>query len=97
MDISKSLFDLLSWLIYSGGAILAASWVLDKIPAFVAAAEETRKYVNMGASIVLALAAYAVITYVPPSVFAVLDPWFKIAAGIIVLYSAQQTVHQLTK
>jgi hypothetical protein len=97
MNTTKSLLDLLSWLIYSGGAILVASWVLDRIPAFNALAAEAQKYINMGVSIVLALGAFAVITYVPPAVFALLDPWFKIAAGTVILYSAQQTVHQATK
>ena len=97
MNTTKSLLDLLSWLIYSGGAILVGSWILDRIPAFNALASEAQKYINMIVSIVLALGAYAVITYVPAATFALLDPWFKIAAGIVVLYSAQQTVHQLTK
>jgi hypothetical protein len=97
MDTTKSLFDLLSWLIYSGGAILVASWVLARIPSFEVLASETKRLINMGVSVVLALGAYAIITYVPAATFAMLNPWFQIVAGIVVLYSAQQTVHQLTK
>jgi hypothetical protein len=83
--------------VYGGGVILVASWILDKIPAFVVLPPEAKKYINMAVSVVLALASYAALLYVPAGTFALIDPWFKIALGIIVLYSGQQVVHQLTK
>lgn len=97
METIKSLYDLLSWLIYSGGAILLGSWILDRIPAFVALTSDWKKYINMAVSAALALAAYALITYVPASVFDALAPWFSVVAGIVVLYGVQQINHQLTK
>lgn len=97
MNATQNLLNLLSWLIYSGGTILVASWVLDRIPAFVAASADVKKYINIAVSVVLALGVYAIITFVPASVFALIDPWFKVAAGVVVLYSSQQTVHALTK
>jgi uncharacterized membrane-anchored protein len=92
-----NLNGLVSWVIWSGGALLIASWILDKIPAFVALSSEWKKYINMAVSVVLALGAYAIITYVPTSVFASLDPWVKIVAGVIALYSGQQVVHAANK
>jgi hypothetical protein len=71
--------------------------VLDKIPAFNALLPEARKFINMALSVALALGAYAFITYVPPELFTAIDPWFKVAAGVIALYSGQQVVHELTK
>jgi hypothetical protein len=97
LETTQNVQSVLTWLIYSGGAILVASWVLDRIPAYVALLPEAKKYINMAVSVILALAAFACITYVPAAVFAQLDPWFKIVAGVVVLYSAQQTVHALTK
>ena len=97
MDNIKSLYDLLSWLIYAGGSILVASWVLDKIPSFGALPPEAKKYINMGVSVLLALGAFALITYVPTEIFALLDPWFKIVGGVVILYAGQQAMHQLTK
>jgi hypothetical protein len=88
---------LVSWVIWSGGALLIASWILDKIPAFVTLPPDGKKYINMAVSVILALGAYAVITYVPAATFALLDPWFKIVAGVIALYSGQQVVHNQTK
>jgi hypothetical protein len=101
IDITRRNMDnlnaLVSWVIWSGGALLIASWVLDKIPAFAKLSSDWKKYVNMAVSVFLALAAYAVITYVPASVYATLDPWFKIVACVIALYSGQQVVHNQTK
>jgi hypothetical protein len=93
----ENLNTLISWIIWSGGALLIASWVLDKIPAFVAAPPDAKRYINMAVSVFLALTAYAVITYVPADVFTALDPWFKIAAGVIALYSGQQLYHAQLK
>jgi len=97
MENFNSLQDLLIWVIYSGGAILFASWVLDKFPKFVALPPETKKLINQILSVVLALGAYAIVTYVPKEVFEMLNPWFMVAFGTIILYSGQQAVHSLTK
>jgi hypothetical protein len=97
MDKFSDLQGLLSWLIYSGGAILVASWVLDRIAAYQDLKAETKRLVNMIVSAALALGAFAIITYVPADVFVMLDPWFKVILGTIVLYSGQQVVHSLTK
>jgi hypothetical protein len=97
MENTKSLLDLLTWLIYSGGAILVSSWVLDRIAKYQLLPVDVKKGISMAVSAALALGAYAVITYVPASIFVVLDPWFKIIAGIVVLYGGQQLVHQASK
>jgi hypothetical protein len=93
----ENLNALVSWIIWSGGALLIASWVLDKIPAFMALQPDPKRYINMAVSVFLALAAYAVITYVPANIFVILDPWFKIVAGVVALYSGQQLVHAQAK
>ena len=92
-DISS----LLNFLVYGGGVVLIASWLLDKIPGFVALQSEAKKWINMVLSVVLALGAYAAILYVPAEYFALIDPWFKIALSTVVIYSGQQVVHKLTK
>ena len=89
--------SLLNFLVYGGGVILVASWALDKIPAFVALAPETKKFINIVLSVALALGAYAALLYVPAGIFALIDPWFKVALSVVVMYSGQQIVHQLTK
>lgn len=89
--------SLLQWMIAGGGAILVASWVLDRIPAFVKLPAETKKGINTGVSILLALAAYAILTYTPAEYINLIAPWFTVAMGVIVMISGQQAIHKLTK
>lgn len=93
----ENLVAFITWIVYSGGALIAASWLLDKIPAFENLKAGVKKTVNQIVSVVLALGCYAVLKYVPAEVFAAIDPWFKIVVGVLVAYAGQQVVHRLTK
>jgi hypothetical protein len=93
----ENINELFSWIVWSGGAILIASWLLDRIPAFVAAVSEAKRMINLAVSVVLALGFYALILYVPAATYDALDPWFKVAVGIIGMYTGQQIVHRNTK
>lgn len=93
----ESLYAFFSWLLYSGGAALFVSWLLDKIPAFQALKSEVKKIVALVSTLTVGLGAYAFITYVPPDVILVLDPWFKIIVGLVLTWSGQQVYHKLTK
>jgi len=97
MENFKDVAGLLNWLVYGGGVILVSSWLLDKIPSFNALASDTKKIINLVVAVVLALASYAAIVYVPADFFALVDPYFKIIMGIVVMYAGQQVVHRLTK
>jgi hypothetical protein len=93
----ENLNSFISWIIWSGGAILIASWVLDRIPAFLAAASDAKRLINIAVSVALALGFYALILYVPAAVIEALDPWFKVAVAVIAMYTGQQIVHRNTK
>jgi hypothetical protein len=97
MENFKDLQGLFNWMIYSGGAILVASWALERITAFQAQLPEVKKTISMVVSAVLAVMAYAVITYVPPNVFEAINPWFQVVLGTVILYGGSQVVHRLTK
>ena len=97
MENFNDVAGLLSWLVYGGGVILVSSWILDKIPAFVALPSETKKMLNGVLAVALALLAYAALVYVPAEYFALFDPYLKVVMGIVVLYAGQQVVHRLTK
>ena len=97
MDKFVDLNSFITWIIYSGGALLIASWVLDNIPKFGILASKTKKFINIAVALLLAYGCYATIVYVPANILLLLDPWFKIGAGIVTLYSAQQVVHRMTK
>lgn len=91
------LLPFLQWIVFSGGAILIGSWILEHIPAFVTAPPEAKKLTAISVDVVLALGFYAILVFVPADVMAVLAPWFTVAAGTVVLYSGGQVVHKLTK
>jgi len=93
----KSVTELLSWVIYSGGAILAASWILERIRLFQEQTPETKRLVAMAISVTIALAAYTILVYVPAQILVQLDPWLTVILGTIILYSGGQIYHQATK
>ena len=92
-----SLNELIKWLVYSGGAVLLVSWILEKIPAFQVLASQMKYYIAMGCSVFISLLFYALLTYVPVDVWALLDPWFVIISGTIAAFSLQQVYHKITK
>ena len=93
----ENLNSFLSWIVYSGGAILIASWVLDRIPGFLTLVSEAKRLINIAVCVALSLGFYALILYVPATFIAAVDPWFKVAVATIALYTGQQIVHRNTK
>lgn len=87
----------LNWVIYSGGALLISSWLLDKWKWFQGLVEKWKKVINFTLSALLAAGFYAILTFVPPDTLLAIDPFFKIILGFVIAYGAQQAYHQLTK
>jgi len=72
----------LGWLFNSGGSILVASWVLERIPAYTAiVSAEVKKYIFWGLSFGLSAGAFAVVTYVPQETLVAIAPYFGFAFG----------------
>jgi hypothetical protein len=95
--LTTDLTQFILWMIYSGGSIIVASWLLEHIPKFVALASEAKSLITKAVSVALALGFYAILTYVPAATMSALAPWFAIAAGTVLTHSAGQVVHKLTK
>ena len=92
-----NLVEFLNWIIYSGGAMLVASKLLELFPAFAALESKVKWSINLAICMVLAIGAYALLVYLPADVIAVIDPWFKVISGLFMLYTGQQIVHKQTK
>lgn len=92
-----SITEFMKWLVYSGGAVLFVSWLLDQFPKFALLPSKVKYYIAMGLSIAVALGIFALIVFVPAAVWAMLDPWFAVITGTIVVYSAGQVYHQQMK
>ena len=92
-----SVLELVKWLVYSGGAVIVVSWLLEKIPAFLALASQVKYWIAMVCSVIVSLAFYAALTYVPAEIWAALDPWFLIVSGTVAAFSIMQVYHKITK
>lgn len=89
--------ELLKWLVYSGGVVLAISKILELIPAFERLKADVKYWLNMALCVVASLVCYALLIYVPADVWAILNPWFLVVTGTILVYSNGQVVHKATK
>jgi hypothetical protein len=92
-----SLNELVKWLVYSGGAVLVVSWLLDRFPWFLRQVSQVKYWIAMICSVIASLACYALLTYMPAETWKLLDPWFLITSGTIASYSVMQIYHRITK
>lgn len=76
------LFAWLAWLFQSGGSVMVASWILERIPSYVnLVSAEAKKYIFWAASFALSSLAFAAVNYVPRDVLELLAPYFGFAYG----------------
>jgi hypothetical protein len=75
MDIN----NFLVWLT-GGGFIIAAAWILGKIPGYVALSETVKQWIFFAVSALLGGGAYAVTQYVAVATLAAIAPYFAIVA-----------------
>ena len=88
-----SITEFITWLASSAGASAVAAFLLERLPAFKRLPTENKPWIVYAVSLALALAAYAIQTYVPADVLAQLQPIFVIIAGLTVPFVATQLAH----
>ena len=76
-----NLQDFLVWL-STGGALIAASWLLGQIPGYDTLTEKVRQWIFFGLSLIFAGGAVAITTYVSADMLAKIAPWFLIVAFV---------------
>jgi len=92
MDINNALVYL------SGvGVIVAISWLWDYFNWFPNAEPKNKKLILFGISVVVALSAYAIKTYVPVEIINQAGPFFGIIALIFANLFIGEGFHQVTK
>lgn len=89
-----TLTDFLIWLGSAAGATAFLSFVAERLPAFQALSPQAKSYTMLGGSVVIALAAYAVLTYVPAETLAQLAPVFQVVYGVVAAWLANQFAHK---
>lgn len=90
MDLTQ----FLTWLATSAGATVALAFIAERVPAFQTLTPQGRSLVHLIGSIAIALAAYAVLTFVPAEVLAQIAPVFQIVYGVAGAWIAGQIGHK---
>jgi hypothetical protein len=91
------LSEFLQWLVGSGGAVIAASWIFERIPWFQAKTSEFKEWFFFGVVSVFWAGAYAVVTYVPANVIAAIQPWFLGVSTLFLVVVVGKLFHKIDK
>lgn len=86
--------EFLTWLASSAGAGAALSFIAERIPAFQKLKPEHKSLIHLAGSLLIALSAYAILTYVPPDVLVSLTPVFQVIAAVVGTWIANQVAHK---
>jgi hypothetical protein len=92
-DAPAGTVDILKWIVYAGGFAVIVSWVCERWPLYQTWSSTARSAFQYGAAAILSLGGYALLTYVPPSVWAFIDPWVKVLLGMSAVWGAGQVAH----
>jgi hypothetical protein len=87
----------LVWLFGGGGAIVAVSFVAERIPQFQALTSQVKQIVMFVACALVSCGAYAVVTFVPANIMSQIVPWFGIVASTFVTLFVSKNFHQVDK
>jgi hypothetical protein len=92
-----NLNDFLSWLVYSGGSIIAVSWVLEQVNWYKEQSPQLKKWVFFGLSAVVSVTALLVVNFVPAQVLQAIAPYFAAIAITFVNVFLGEVFHTATK
>jgi hypothetical protein len=93
MDLNQ----FLQWLLGSGGSIMAASWLLERIDWFQKQTSDIKEYVFFGLTAVISVGAYLVVNYIPSIALQVIAPYFAIVAGLFITVVIGKMFHKVDK
>ena len=92
-----SVNEFLNWIIVSGGGIIAASWILERLAWFQAQTSDIKEFCLFGFAAVISIAAYLVLTYVPAEVIVAIEPYFMIIGGLFSTIIIGKAFHKVDK
>lgn len=92
MDITQ----LLVWLV-GGGCIIAASWILERIPQYTALNSQLKMWIFFGVSATLGIVAYVIGAFVPVEVIQGMSPYFAIIASVFSYVFLGTAFHRVDK
>ena len=92
-----SINDFLQWMFASGGAIIAASWIFERVAWFQAQTPDLKELALFLASAVLSVGAYLVLTYIPENILVAIQPYFIMISGLFVTIIIGKMFHKVDK
>lgn len=95
--MEMSIQEFLQWLFASGGSIVAASWIFERIAWFQAQSADSKEWIFFGLSSLIAVASYLTITFVPQEILAAIAPYFNMVAGVFYLVVIGKKFHEIDK
>ena len=84
----------ITWLASGGGAAVALAFIAERLPAFQKFSPGGKSYAILAGSLIIALAAYAYLAYVPPDVQTMLAQPFQIVYGVVGVWVTSQVAHK---
>lgn len=91
------LLEFLKWLAFSGGAVIAFSWVAEHFEAWHALESKMKQLYSYLGSVVIALTAWAIMFYVPAEMLQSLYEPFAVISGLFMSVFINERFHSATK
>ena len=92
-----SLEELLQWLLSSGGSVITASWIFERIPWFQSQTPEKKEWLFFAVSTLIAIFSYFVINFVPKEYIDAISPYFSVIAGSFYAVDVGKMFHSVDK
>ncbi len=89
MDVQQ----FLTWLATAGGYSAALAFLTERVPAFQKLSPNNKQLFHLVGSLIIALLAYAALTYLPKETLEQVKPYFVIVSGVIGTWGAGQIAH----
>ena len=88
---------LLTQLATGGLAMVVVSWLLERVPAFQAISSEAKAWTVLALTLLVALLSQAALSLASPALLLTLEPYVKVALGVITAWLTSQTYHAVQK
>ena len=95
-QLPLNFLEFLKWMV-SGGAAIAASWMLERAVWYQCKTAEAKRWIFFGIVAVISIISHATFTYVPPAVLLQLAPWFALVASAFVNTFVGTAMHRVSK
>ena len=91
------LTEFMTWLGSGVGALMAFSFLAELSPAWQNLPAKNKRFWSKLGAVVIALLAFLVLNFVPVETIALIDPYFKVIVGVLVMDAGAQGFHQVSK